>query len=159
MSDDPKKAPPVAPGGMVAAAGQIGAARSNTLSGAGPDAAAGQIGAAVTIGLSGAGALAAAGEVVVSIRELPQALQENKSPILLILPQLLPASIALYVLTLIAISDGFTHNLLLSFTGLAVLGLLRNYNIQISYTISESGKRISVLKLTKKNHEDKNEAP
>ena len=43
MSDDPKKEPPVAPGGMVATAGQIGVA--------------------VTIGLSGAGAVATAGEI------------------------------------------------------------------------------------------------
>jgi restriction system protein len=43
MSDDPKKEPPVAPGGMVSAAGQIGVA--------------------VTIGLSGVGAVAAAGEI------------------------------------------------------------------------------------------------
>jgi hypothetical protein len=134
VSDDPKKEPPVAPRGMVAAAGQIGAA--------------------VTIGLSGAGAVAAAGEIVVSIRELPQALRENNSPFSLILPQLLPASIALYALTLIANSDGFTRNLVLSFTGLAVLGLLRNYNVEISYTISESGKKRSVLRLTKKNRDE-----
>jgi hypothetical protein len=88
---------------------------------------------------------------VIRLAQLPQALQQNKSPISLTLPQLLPGSIALYVLTLIANSDGFTHNLVLSFTGLAVLGLLRNYNIEISYTISKSGKRISVLKLTKKD--------
>src|SRR6267378_764605 len=50
MSDDPKKEPPVAPGGMVAAAGQIGvlalSPTSATLSGAGAVATAGEIRAA-----------------------------------------------------------------------------------------------------------------
>jgi hypothetical protein len=154
MSDDPKKVPPVAPGGMVAAAGQIGVARSDTLSGAGMVAAAGQIGAAVTIGLSGAGAFAAAGEIVVSIRELPQAIQENKSPILLRLPQLLPAFIVVYVLTQIAHSDGILRHLALSFAGLGFLALLRGYNVDASFTVSDSGKVISALKLTKKNQDE-----
>jgi hypothetical protein len=91
---------------------------------------------------------------VIRFAQLPQALQEDKSPISLILPQLLPASIAVYVLTLMANSDGYLRNVVLSFTGLAVIGLLRNYNIEVSYTVSEPGKRISVLKLTKKNHDE-----
>jgi restriction system protein len=73
MTDDPKKEPHIAPGGivlsgdgMVAAAGQIGAAPSAALSGAGMVAAAGQIGVAVSVALSGAGVLAAAGEIRVA---------------------------------------------------------------------------------------------
>lgn len=91
---------------------------------------------------------------VIRFGQLPQALQEKTSTIFLRLPQLLPAFIIVYVLTQIANSDGLLRHSALSFAGLGFLALLRGYNVDSSFKVSDSGKVINTLKLTKKNHDD-----
>jgi hypothetical protein len=94
---------------------------------------------------------------VIPFAQLPEALKENRDPILLKLPQFLPAFIVVFVLTQIANSDGLLRSLVLSFTGLAFLALLQGYNVEYSSTVSASGKLISALKLKKKNRQPQQE--
>jgi hypothetical protein len=133
MSDDPKK-PPSGTAGTV-------------LSGVGAVATAGTIGTPGSATFRGVGAVAAAGEIaLVSIRQLPQAIKENRPEIIVTAPTWWPSAL-LYALVVFVVVFYVTFPGILELRGLSL-----GYNVELCPKIIYKGAEIShCAKLTKPN--------